>query len=457
MTVDLRIDGGRIVRPTGIVSDAAIAIDCGEIVAVGTPSSLPTADEQVDASGKYVFPGIVDVHVHVGRDPFSSESWEDCSRAAAMSGVTTMLGFVFQNREGNDLATELDMQLGLAAEQSHIDYSAHAALTDMSVEPATPIASAIDDDINSFKMFMSTYDVGVTAGYIDRAFAAITDVDGVAVCHTEEPTVCTARRETAKAEGRGDMASYLETRPPFTEGAAADTALRMADYHDVRYFGFHTTCEPSVEELARFQTEGGRSVRSETCLEYVLNDTADAVANGNLSIGPPPNRSPEHIESVFDALKDEGICVISTDHGGRCHNEKAPGQPWWEAKEAGNHLHWFFPLVYEEFIQARDFLPVELARFLSYNPATTFGLENKGRISAGYDADLLVFDPKQSQIVDESVQAGIGDFSVYDGMEVGGTVTETVVRGEVVMRDGQIQNQPGDGRQASRIEPDWRV
>lgn len=454
MTVDTIITNGTLVSRNQKI-EADLLIDDGTIVGIRDSDTPNTGAETViDAQNNYVLPGVVDGHVHIDRDPWSKESWTDASLAAAAGGVTTMIAMAFQNwEESNSLVDEIKEQRSRAEEQVLVDFGLHGALVEQDLAVFDEIQTAIDMGVPSFKMFMSTYDAGVPIGFIDRAFAELSDHDATAICHTEQPSICRYRREQAMENWDGDATEIPDARPPFTEGAAADTALRMAEYHDVQYFGYHTTSIDAAEEISEYQDDGSQ-IRAETCIEYITFDKTAYEDTGNIPTGPPPLRDREHVEALYSYLSDGTLNTVSTDHVGQPKRHKNQGQPWWSADEGTNHMQYLLSALYTELCEKRDYPITEVVRLLCDNPARTFGLPSKGRLRIGADADVIVFDSATTHSPDSDENAGVADYTVYDDRVLHGTVTLTMVRGNVVCHDGGRVTEPV-GTYQPRDVTDW--
>jgi len=195
MGIDLIIRGGTLVSETSKFR-ASIAIDDGIITSVGHHDNLPTADKVTDASDKLVFPGVVDPHVHLGADPWSNETFKQASTAAALGGVTTFIPFAFQEWEGDEFGYESESTLleGIDnqktdGEESLIDYSVHGAIVREDPKVFDQLPKAIDAGVTSFKFYTVYPPVGVSNGFLQEVFEQISDLDAVALVHTEDPTV----------------------------------------------------------------------------------------------------------------------------------------------------------------------------------------------------------------------------------------------------------------------------
>ncbi|MFD1588262.1 dihydroorotase family protein [Halorientalis brevis] len=457
MSVDTVIAGGTLVTADRTF-EGALAIDDGTIVGVGAAEQLPDADDVVDATGKYVMPGVVDPHVHVA-DPFSIDSYETASKAAALGGTTTVIGFAFQGwnpaTEAFDGSYSLPEAIDSVRERgadSLVDFGVHGAVTEETDEGLEDLAEVVPNGVPSIKMF-TAYDVGLSNGFMHRVFERLAALDGVGVLHTEDGSVCDVLTEACKREGKGDPVHYPASRPDYAEAMAADDAVRMALETGAKYYGIHTSCRKAAEVLEAAREDGSR-VRAETCVHFTTLDESVYAEQGTLPLFAPPMRTPDDVEAMFEHLQAGSLDVVSTDH---CAYTEASKQvdDWWDSPFGANLLQTGFPVFHDEAVTQRGFGYPTLVRLVSTAPAQTFGLPEKGTLTPGTDADVVVFDPDASYTIDAADNESKADFSIFEGREVTGRVEKTFVRGTLVADDGEIVADPGHGQFVERIQPDW--
>ena len=459
MTVDKVIAGGVVVTPEDTF-EGSIAIDGERIVAVGDESSLPEARERFDVEGKFVMPGVVDPHVHVDEVPENrAGTYEAESAAAALGGVTTFIDFAWQGGDrridedgGGDLLDGIEHKKS-KSEQSYVDYSVHGVLYREDPDTFDEIGPAVDAGVTSFKMFMSTYAVGVSNGFIDEAFEHIADHDAVAVLHTEDPSVCERKLERMQREGRGRATDYPDSRPDYAEAMGAAAALRMADEANVKYYGIHTSCRKAAEVIDTFR-EDGSHVRAETCTHYTALDDSVHEDQRHRAMIAPPIRKRDDIEAMFEYLDRGTLSVVSTDHA-VYHEKYKEVDDWWDAPYGANSIQRSLPVFHHEAINRRNRSYPFLVRVMSTNAAQTFGLPQKGTLDPGTDADIVVFDPDRTQTISAETNASNSTFSMYEGKEVTGAVKKTFVRGTLIVDDGTLVGTPGDGGFVERQLPRW--
>lgn len=457
MSVDTVIAGGTVVSPSSTF-DAAVVIDDGRIVAVGDERDLPDAGTRIDATGQLVMPGIVDPHVHID-DHVSIDSYRTATSAAALGGVTTVIDFAWQAYEGEKspwdepgpLADGVDRKRDNHRE-ALVDFGLHGGILRESEDIFAEIPELVEAGVTSFKMY-TAYEFGVSNGYLRRVFDALAEHGVVGVVHTEDDSVCRSLLTELRAAGKDAPEEYPQSRPDYAEAMAAEDAVRIATQAGAKYYGFHTSSRKAAAAIAEFQDDGSR-VRAETCTHYTTLDESIHRELGNLPKIAPPIRSPDDVDAMFNFLRRGVLSVVSTDHVAQRRSSKE-NRPWWEGPYGANGLQASLPVFHDEAVNERGLSYPTLVRLMSTNPAETFGLPGKGTLDPGTDADIVLFDPEATATITAEDNASEADYSIYEGREVTGQVTKTLVRGEVVAEDGAVVGDPGYGRFIEREVPDW--
>jgi dihydropyrimidinase len=456
MAVDTVIAGGTIVTADDTF-EASIAIDGEEIVAVGSRETLPDAKTEVDATGKYVMPGLMDAQTHV-HDRSSIDTHETAGMAAAAGGITTYMDFSWMYVDHQPHKSPQSLMEGIRAKQEKaegkavVDYALHGGITDDQEGVLDELADAHKAGVTSFKMFTGgTFPVGY--GLINLVMERLGELGGVGVFHTEEADVCDRLVERLKADGKSEPKYFAESRPDYAEAMAADTVLRSAQAHDAKYFGIHTTSRVAAEVIERYRDDGSL-VRGETCTHYLLYDASEFDRRGNLVKIAPPLREADDVEAMYEHLDEGTLDLISTDH---CSykREKKEVENWWDSTSGANQLQTSVPVFFDEAVNRRGYSPSFVVEKMSTAIADTYGMPNKGTLDPGTDADIVVFDPEESYEIDPADNFSKADFSIYEGREVTGRVECTFVRGELVYDTGEILVDGGYGDFVAREVPNW--
>jgi len=459
MAVDTVIRDGQVVTAE-TVKTADVAIDDGSIAAVGTADALPSGEEEIDASGMLILPGLVDPHVHID-DPYSFDTYGSASRAAARGGITTFIDFAWQPWEGqtspyDDAGPLLEGVEWKQAKADHtiVDYSLHMGFTREKEAALEQVEAVIEAGIPSFKL-LTAYEIGVGYGFMEAVFDVLADHDAVALVHTEDRQVCDYRTEKRQAAGRGGPEAYPASRPAHAEAMAADAVCRLAMEQGCRYYGVHTTSRQAVEVLADYKaTYGPEAVRAETCPHYTTLDDSIFAEHGYLPMLAPPIRTADDTDAIVEHLRTGALDTIGTDHTGFTIASKDV-ENWWDATFGMNSLQTSLPVVHDELINHRGLRYPTIVEVMCRKPAQLFGLPNKGTLEPGTDADLVLFDPNESYTITAADNESVADYTLYEGREVTGRVTHTYLRGVPVVKDGEVVAPSRHGRFIEREIPDW--
>ena len=445
-----RISNGRIVTATDdFMGD--ILIEDEQIVAVGTLASVQ-ADTTIDATGKYIFPGAIDVHTHMELPlptTVASDSFETGTIAAACGGTTTILDFANQRR-GHTLAEALQSWHEKADGNAAIDYGFHMTITDLANAPEAAMDEMIAAGVTTFKLLMaypSTFMVDDET--IFRVLRHSARIGGLVMVHAENGIVIDLIVREAVAAGHTSPAYHARTRPAILEAEATQRAITLATLAAAPLYVVHVSCAASLHAITVARAQG-LPVWGETCPQYLyLNDSVYAAPGfeGAKFVCTPPMRKASDNEELWRGLQRHELQVVSTDH--------APfnyaGQ-----KELGR----------EDFTKIPNGLPgVEHRVILLYNgvrrglldihhfvdlvatmPAKLFGLfPRKGTIAPGSDADLVIFDPERSLTISATNQHQRVDYTPYEGIQVQGVPETVLLRGRVIVRNGEYVGGKGGG------------
>lgn len=446
MSYDLVVKGGLVVTAEqAVVADVAVA---GErIAAVG--DDLRGAVE-LDARGLYVIPGAIDGHVHLADPTFpphaevTGDSFATGTRAAAFGGVTTVVDFA-QPAVGQSLVEGLEQRLADAAGEAVIDYALHLNLRDPDPARLADVPAVFERGVPSFKLYMAYEGYRLPDAAIFRAMTEVGGHGGLAVLHAENDDVIGELGRRLEAEGKTGPAWLADSCPPAAEAEAVHRAIALAGLAAVRLLVFHLSCAESAAEVARAKHEG-REVAGEVTSHGLVLDRS-ALRSGDLHAQSlavrPPIREPIEREALWSALAARTIDIVSSDHCPRVPRETShpAGVSGIEARLA---------LVHTFGVGAGR---IDLCRWVEAcctRPAEVFGLDRKGRLRPGCDADIVLFDPrKQVTLSPETLHSAL-PFASYDGVTLSGFPVTTISRGEVIVDGGSLAGDAGRGRFVER-------
>jgi dihydropyrimidinase len=446
------IRNGTVVNATGAVA-ADVLVDGETIAAVTMPGVLDTADDVIDAAGKYVLPGGIDAHTHMEM-PFGGTSSADTfatgTTAAAWGGTTTIIDFAVQAK-GTSLLATLDRWHEKADGHCAVDYGFHMIISDVNDTSLKEMETCIDAGVNSFKMFMAYPGVFyATDGEILLAMQRATETGSMIMMHAENGIAIDQLVAQAIAAGRTDPLHHGLTRPPELEGEATHRAIQLARVTGAPLYIVHLSARHALEAVAQAR-DTGQNVFAETCPQYLflsLDDLGRPDFEGSKFVCSPPLRPRDHQADLWRGLRTNDLSVVSTDHCPFCFKEQ---------KELGRGDFSKIPNGMPGVEHRMDLLhqgvvrgEITLARWVeisSATPARMFGLyPRKGVITAGADADIVVYDPAATQTLSAATHHMNVDYSAYEGWELTGRVDTVLSRGAVVVSGGEFHGREGHGR-----------
>ncbi len=459
--VDTVVHGGQIVTASDVY-EGGVAIEGEKIVAIGPPELLPPAQRYIDARGKYVLPGAIDCHIHLGSE---YDDWRAGPIAAAYAGLTTLIGFgLYDDRAGEPLPHAIKRLREETGRQSVLDFGFHFILCNQPYI-LDGLAEAFRMGVTSFKMFM-TYKKRpnrmCSDDFICRAMEIIAAHGGVTQLHCENGDVIDYLENKAIAEGRVEPRHFPGTCPDWAEEEAVNRAIKMSGLTGSSVYVVHLSTQLGLERIKQAQALG-RRVWTETCPQYLLLTDQEMERWGPLAkIGPPLRRAdgPDR-EALWAGVAQGHISTIGSDHAPRSKQAKEPGwknifvDPDGKPVPFGSpSVETMVPLMYSEGVVKRG-LPISwMARVLAENPARIFGLyPRKGAIRIGADADLLIIDPEPETTITVADHHGMAGWTLYEGWKVRGRPWMTLLRGRVLLSQGKLEQEPGFGEYLPRGRP----
>jgi dihydropyrimidinase len=457
MICDTVIRDGLVVLPRQGEVEADVAITGERIAALlgrGTPVDAAAV---IDATGLHVFPGVIDPHVHLDITS-SPDPWRTETRSAAVGGVTTLLDF----RMSTEPYAKIFAALRAAGEASALtDFGFQFVITTLEqVEEVGRYAGELG--VPSYKLFMSFKGQegaylgapGIDDGVLFRLLEETARLPhGLLSVHTENIEVAWTLRDRLIAGGRRDLAAWTESRPAFIEAEDIHKAIHYGAVTGCPVHIVHLTSQEGLEAIhaARRQYPGVR-VSVETCPQY-LTVTCDSPAGVLARINPPVKYRAD-VDALWQALLAGEIDTVGSDHCSRDLRTKlgtGGGTDVWKTASAFPGVGTLLPMLLSEGHHRRGLPLTRVAELTALNSARLYGLApRKGWIGAGADADLALVDLAARRTVTPALVQSICDWNLWDGWELTGWPVLTILRGRVVMRDGEIVARPGVGRYLRR-------
>jgi allantoinase len=435
---DLVVRGERVVLPDGM-RPAAIHVDGGRIAAITSPANVRSAARIVDAGESIVLPGVVDSHVHMN-DPGRAE-WEGvehATRAAAAGGVTTLIDMPLNSIPATTTVAAFEAKRHAIAGRAFVDVGFWGGVVPGNVRDLEPLSRA---GVLGFKAFLSPSGVEefphVAAADLHLAMAELAKLALPLLVHAElpeqllDPTGDPRRYET-----------WLASRPCAAETEAIDLLISLAERYGAHLHVVHLACAEPLTNL-RTARERGVPITVETCPHY-LTFAAEDIGDGATAWKcAPPIRGGQHRERLWQALRDGEIDLVATDHSPAPGAEKClDSGDFIKAWGGIASLQLGLPVVWTG-ASARG-IPIErVAEWMSAAPARLAGIDSsKGSLSVGRDADLILFDPDASWVVDPLRLHHRHPVTPYAGLTLRGAIRTTMLRGEIIYEDGTVRPHP---------------
>ena len=452
MSYDVVVRGGTVVTASDAFA-ADVGIAGGRIVAIG--DGLPRGRDEIDARGLQVLPGGVDVHTHLDLDlggVRTADDFEAGTAAAACGGVTTICDYAWQ-APGQTLAATVETWKAKAAGRAHIDYGFHLILSDVTDERLREIPAIVDAGYPSLKVF-TIREFGVSDDVLLAVLRAARAAGAVVNVHAENSAILDLATAQLIAAGRWDPRDYAESRPALAETEATRRVIDYAELVDAEIYVVHMSCRGAADAVRDARRRGLR-VWGETRPIY-LGLTADRYAAGGVEAakvaGAPPLRSVADQDALWDALRTGDVQTIGSDNTSWTVAQKAAGATDFRCIPYGvPGLETEMRVVYSEGVsRGRISLQTFVAAFAT-NPARIFGLyPRKGTIAAGSDADLVLFDPTRTEVIDEQALHSKAGYDPFHGRAITGVPVMTLSRGELVAREGKLLSRAGRGQHVLR-------
>jgi len=449
--MDVLIENGMILDEAGAF-EGTIGIVGERIAGIFSPECGIDAREKIDASGKLVLPGVIDVHVHMQLPVSGTTSADDFasgSAAAACGGVTTMIDFATQ-KKGESLVDAVKKRKAQADPKVAIDYSLHCAITDWSIKARREMSKVVKAGISSFKLFMAYEDRGwmTDDGALFEVFQESALLDAVAGVHAENPRIIRTFTQKALSTGKRGASLHGLSRPNFSESEAVQRAIYLASLSDARVYIFHMTTRESCQIVEEWRSQG-YPVAAETCPQFlVLTAEAFKRRNGHLFATCPPLRTEDDCAYLWGGLEKGVVQVVATDHCSFTRKQKDRWKGDFRKIPCGlPGVETLLPVLFTEGLMTGRITSTTLVESLCSNPAKIFGLyPQKGAIQIGSDADLIIIDPGRETRISARNLHMKSDYSPYEGAVLRGFPEITMLRGKVIQRDGEFLGKKGDGR-----------
>ena len=445
-----------VIPKVGIIDDTNIMIEDGKIKSLVNSANSISASRKIDARGKYVLPGAIDPHVHYGVYTPINDAAKTESRSAAVGGVTSMIRMLrlFDGYCNSNMIKQLHASKG----NHYIDYSIHASilrpdqvkdilyLKELGVS-SLKIYMSLGADLNRIHMDLEPGTYGISEKQVDMTDELMSSivkeaarVHSTILVHAENPVICSEHMRKAKEKGMAGLEAWSYCRPPYSE---AQSIAKISDLGrksgNTNLYFVHVGSTAAINAILAEREKGRSNYYIETCPHYLTHTTEFGKLMGKVT---PPIRSKSDLQSMWSALRNGIVDTIGTDHVANRLELKMGKGDIWTALSGFPGIATMLPVLLSQGVN-EDRIGIErVAEITSYNTARIFGIyPKKGTIEPGSDADLTIVDLDLEKTVTPDLLQSYSDYTIYDGWKLRGWPVMTIVRGKMIMEDGQVANE----------------
>ena len=434
-TFDRIIKGGLAICPRSI-NRLDIGIEGGKIAKMASDLKDSDAREVIDSTGKYILPGLIDVHVH----PVYVDTIEDCSILGAFGGITTMIHYAYA-RPGMELANTVRKFIEEGEKTSYTDFAIHGAMFDPENQiKDTP--KCFEMGVKSFKMFMTYAKLGWMTDdyYLAKAMDVIAQLGGLAMVHAEDGLSIDYLEDKYRDQPQKDV--FLKVRPDVLEADATFRAISIAEVMNCSLYIVHVSAARSLDPIRKARDKG-QTVFAETCPQYLCLTDEVLQEKGPLAKIGPPLRSVQDNEALWEGLKVGLIDVIASDHAPK---HKKIDDDFFEAPFGSPSSETMLTVTYQKGVNEGRLHLCTLISAMSEVPAKIFGIyPQKGALQEGSDADLVIFDPTKVHTITQATQHSNTSYTLYENLDCVGTPSLVMQRGDIIVEGEEFKGKKGQG------------
>ena len=425
----------------GQIVDCSIALEEGTIFKIGKETQMPNADQKTNLKNLLVLPGLIDEHVHL-RDEGKAykEDFQTGTAAAAAGGFTTVLDM--PNNEPVTMSLEtLRNRLAIAERKILVNVGFYSEFPKKLAEAK----GIVSEGAIGFKLFMGSQIGGLNIDNdqdLENAFKEVAALNAPVAVHAEDKALLVKNEEKLKQAKKTSIAAFQDAHSETVELKAVERLLKISAQTDMRLHFCHVSTEEGLNAIAEAK-KSGRKVTCEVTSNHLLLSTADLERFGQMLIMAPPLRGKNHVEALWKGLEAGLIDTLGSDHAPHALSEKSASSVW-DVKVGVPGLETTLPLILT-LVKKNRLSLAQAIQLFGEKPAEIYGLNDRGRLEQGKNADLTVVDFNWKFKIDASKFKSKAKYSPYDGWEVQGKPVKTFVNGMLVFDEGEIVAKAGSG------------
>ncbi len=449
--MSLLIKNGEIIT-ADTRTKADIYVEDETVSRIGPDLEAPPGAEVIDASGKYVFPGFIDPHVHIYlpfMSTFAKDTHETASKAALVGGTTTYIEMLAPSRN-EDLMEGYDLWTSKAKGNSACDYTFHIGVSKFDDDTEGQLRELVKEGMTSFKVFLAYKNFfGVNDEELFKTLTLAKELGVIVTAHCENDELVAQLQKRLLDEGKTGPEWHEPSRPVTVEADGTHHFATFLEATGARGYVVHLSNELALKEALAAKARGVSLAVEAVIPHFVLDKTyaeRDGV-EGAKYVMSPPLRDKANQRALWDALNRGDIDTVGTDHCPFDVKQKALGKnDFTQIPNGMPAIEDRINLLYTYGVSRGN---LDIHRFVdaaSTRVAQLFGLTQKGEVAVGKDADLVVYDPSYRGKISVETQHMNNDYSAFEGFEIDGRPSVVTVRGKVAARDGEFVGEEGRGK-----------
>lgn len=445
-----------VVIPKAGVLQRDILIENGKIKDIRKISTNVNASARVNASGRYIIPGVIDPHSHYGVFTPIEKAARTESKSAAVGGITSVIRML--RLDGS--YRKLGDQFLMSTKNHYIDYSIHASILTEKQAKEIPFLTN-DMNISSFKIYMNLgngynrilmdldpgnselkeREVNMNDSLIDNILKSCSQENSTVIIHAEDPAICadsTSKQKLLDVSNKKEsyLQKWSDSRPSISESVSVSRIANLGRKYNSRLYFAHVGSTVALDAIIREKERGNLVTYVETCPHYLTHTTDFNSIKGKVV---PPLRSKLDLKSMWYGLRNGIIDTVGTDHVANTMSLKQGKGDLWTALSGFPGMGTMLPVLLSEGVNEDRITLERLVEVTSYSTARIFDMyPSKGAIMNGSDADLTIIDLEMEKTVTPDLLLSSSDYTIYDGWKLTGWPVTTIVRGTIVMNEGSV-------------------